>query len=45
MHVYFPGVVLSVDMSTNCHLSYKPLGKSALLSALHYVQPQCPATS
>ncbi len=42
MHVYFPGVVLSVDMSTNCHLSYEPLGKSAPLSSLHYVQPRCP---
>ncbi len=31
MHVYFPSVVLSVDMSTDCHLSYKPLGKSAPL--------------
>ena len=41
MHVYFPGVVLSVDMSTNCHLSYDPLGKSAPLSSLHYVQPRC----
>jgi hypothetical protein len=41
MHVYFPGVVLSVDMSTDCHLSYKPLGKSAPLSSLHYVQPWC----
>ncbi len=40
--MYFPGVVLSVDMSTNYHLSYEPLGKSALLSSLHYVQPQCP---
>jgi hypothetical protein len=42
MHVYFPGVVLSVDMSTDCHLSYKPLGKSAPLSSLHYDQPWCP---
>ncbi len=42
MHVYFPGVVLSVDMSTDCHLSYEPLGKSAPLSSLHYVQPWCP---
>ena len=41
MHVYFPGVVLSVDMSTDCHLSYEPLGKSAPLSSLHYVQPRC----
>jgi hypothetical protein len=42
MHVYFPGVVLSVDMSTGCHLSYEPLGKSAPLLSLHYVQPWCP---
>jgi hypothetical protein len=44
MHVYFPfpGVVLSVDMSTNCHLSYKSFGKSSPLSSLHYVQPWCP---
>jgi len=41
IHVYFPGVVLSVDMSTDCHLSYEPLGKSAPLSSLHYVQPWC----
>ena len=41
MHVYFLGVVLSVDMSTDCHLSYEPLGKSAPLSSLHYVQPRC----
>jgi hypothetical protein len=42
MHVYILGVVLSMDMSTNCHLSYKPLGKSAPLSSLHYAQPCCP---
>jgi hypothetical protein len=41
MHVYFLGVVLSVDMSTDCHLSYESLGKSAPLSSLHYVQPRC----
>ena len=44
MHVYFPGVVLSVDMSTNCRLSCKPLGKLAPLSTLHYVQPCCTPT-
>ncbi len=44
MHVYFPGVVLSVDTLTNCHLSYEPLGKLAPLSTLHYVQPRCPPT-
>jgi hypothetical protein len=42
MHVYFTGVVLSVDKSTDCHLSYEPLGKSAPLSSPHYIQPRCP---
>ena len=41
MHVYFPGVVLTVDTSSDCLLSYESLGKSALLSSLHYVQPRC----
>ncbi len=39
--VYFPTFVLSVDTSSNCHLSYKPLGRSAPLDTLHYVQPWC----
>ncbi len=42
LHVYFPGVVLTVDTSSDCHLAYKPLGKTAPLLSLHYVQPQCP---
>jgi hypothetical protein len=42
MHVYFPGVVLTVDTSSDCHLSYEPLGKTVTLSLLHYVQPWCP---
>jgi hypothetical protein len=42
MHVYFPGAVLTVDTSSDCHLSYKPLGKTPGLSSLHYVQPRCP---
>ena len=42
MHVYFPGVVLTVDTSSDCHLSYESVGKSASLSLLHYVQPRCP---
>jgi hypothetical protein len=44
-HVYFPRVVLSVDTSTDCHLSYTPLGKSVPLSTLHYVQPCCAPTT
>jgi hypothetical protein len=42
MHVYFPGVVLSMNTLTDCHLSYEPLGKSAPLSTLYYIQPRCP---
>ena len=41
MLVYFPSFVLSVDTSSNCHLSYEPLGSSASLKSLHYVQRQC----
>ncbi len=44
MHVYFPGVVLTVDTSLECHLSYKPLGKMVPLLSLHFVQPWCPPT-
>jgi hypothetical protein len=39
LHVYFPGVVLTVDMSSDCHLDYKPLGKTAPHLSFHYVQP------
>jgi hypothetical protein len=42
LHVYFPGVVLTVDTSLDCHLAYKPLGKTVPLLSLHYIQPQCP---
>ena len=40
--VYFPSFVLSVDMTVDCHLSFTPLGHSAPLNTLHYVQPWCP---
>jgi hypothetical protein len=39
LHVYFLGVVLTADTSSDCHLAYKPLGKTALLLSLHYIQP------
>ena len=39
MHVYFPGVVLTVDTSSDCHLSYESLGKSASL----FIAELCPA--
>jgi hypothetical protein len=41
MLVYFPTFVLSANTSTNCHLSYEPLSRSAPLPTLHYVQPRC----
>jgi hypothetical protein len=44
MLVYFPTFVLLVNTSTNCHLSYEPLGCNAPLSTLHYVQPWCAPT-
>jgi hypothetical protein len=34
-----------VDTSTDCHLTYEPLGKSTPLYTLHYVQPRCPPTT
>ncbi len=40
--VYFPLFVLLVDMAIDCHLSFAPLGHSAPLNTLHYVQPRCP---
>jgi hypothetical protein len=42
-HIYFPSFVLSVNMSSDCHLTYESLGKSESLAMLHYVQPWCPA--
>jgi hypothetical protein len=42
MHVYFPGVVLMVATSSDCHLSYEPLGKLTPLSSLCFIQPWCP---
>ena len=41
MLVYFPYFVLLADTLSNCTLSYKPLGRSAPLSTIHYVQPRC----
>jgi hypothetical protein len=41
IHVYFPTFVLLVDTSKDCHLAYKPLGRSTPLKTLHYVQPCC----
>jgi hypothetical protein len=40
--IYYPTFILSIDMAVDCHLSFDPLGHSAPLHTLHYVQPQCP---
>ena len=40
MLVYFTSFVLSADISSDCTLSYEPLGRSAPLSTLHYIQPR-----
>jgi hypothetical protein len=39
---FFPTFVLTVDMSSDCQISYEPLGCCAPLDILYYVQPQCP---
>ena len=39
MFVFFPTFVVEVDTDTDCHLSYKPIGRSASLARLDYVQP------
>jgi hypothetical protein len=36
--------VLTVDTSSDCHLSYEPLGCCTPMDILHYVQPRCPLT-
>ena len=42
MMMCFATFVLSVHTSSNCHLTFEPLGHSALLDTLHCVQPWCP---
>jgi hypothetical protein len=39
IYVFFPSFILEVDTAVDCHLSYEPLGRSATLSSLNYVQP------
>jgi hypothetical protein len=43
--VCFLIVVLTVDTSSDCHLSYEPLGCCAPLNILHYVQTKMPPHS
>ena len=41
-HIYFLSFVLSANVSADCHLAHKSLGKAATLGTLHYVQLRCP---
>ncbi len=41
-HIFFPTFILKVDTATNCHLIYAPVGRSAGLPDLDYVQPKFP---
>ncbi len=40
MYVFFPTFILEVDTATDCHLQYKPLGRSTGLLDIDYVQPK-----
>jgi hypothetical protein len=39
MFVFFPSFILEVNTDTDCHLFYEPIGHSAPISKLDYVQP------
>jgi hypothetical protein len=43
--VFFPTFIIEVGMATNCHLHYAPVGPSAGLPELDYVQPKFPPTA
>jgi hypothetical protein len=40
MYIFFQTFILEVDTSTDCHLQYEPIGHSAKLADLDYVQPK-----
>jgi hypothetical protein len=39
MYVFFLSFIVEVNTTTNCHLSFKPIGQSPTMSTLDYVQP------
>jgi hypothetical protein len=45
IYVFFPTFIVKVDMATDCHLSYEPIGHSGTLPSLDYVQPKTITTS
>ena len=40
--MFFPTIILEVNMATDCHLGYTPIGQTASLSELEYMQPMKP---
>jgi hypothetical protein len=39
MYVFFSSFIVEVNTATDCHLSYKPIGRSTPMLSLDYVQP------
>jgi hypothetical protein len=39
MFVFFPSFIIEVDTATDYHLLYAPIGRTATMSSLDYVQP------
>ncbi len=39
MYIFFPSFIVEVNTTTDCHLSYKPIGWSSTMSSIDYVQP------
>jgi hypothetical protein len=45
MYIFFPSFILEVDTPVDCHISYEPLGRLAILASLDYIQPASPQPS
>ncbi len=45
IYIFFPTFTFEVDMATDCHLSYEPIGRSGKLPSLDYVLPKTITTS
>jgi hypothetical protein len=39
MYIFFPSFIVEVNTSTNCQITYEPIGWSGTLSSIEYVQP------
>ncbi len=46
MFIFFPSFIVEVNTDTDCHLTFKPIGRLASIPKLDYVQPiQAPSPS